>query len=260
MAAAYYARSAVARNPAFMMFPVMMLVSTVATVFSGADRRRSEINVRRADYLDYLSDVRAAALKAAAAQHHSITWRHPEPDTLWTLVGGRRMWERRAADTDFCQVRIGVGTLPLATRLVAPTIDSVNRLDPVGVAALHRFLDTHSTVANVPIAVALRGSAAVSVGGDPVQVRALLRAMICQLAVMHSPATVLIAAAVTDRNRPHWDWLKWLPHNRHPHAFDDIGPARMVYASLAAAREALADVMDRSTAPTAAASRRCRRR
>ena len=198
MAAAYYARSAVARNPAFMMFPVMMLMSAVATVFSGADRRRNDINIRRADFLDHLSTVRAAALKVAAAQHHSSTWCHPEPDMLWTLVGGRRMWERRAPDADFCQVRIGTGTLPLSARLAAPTIDSVKRVDPMGLAALHSFLDTHSKVSNMPIAVALCEAAAVSVVGDPKQVRALLRAMICQLAVMHSPATVLIAAAVTD--------------------------------------------------------------
>jgi S-DNA-T family DNA segregation ATPase FtsK/SpoIIIE len=246
MAAAYYARSALARNPAFMMFPVMMLISAVATALSGADRRRGEINLRRADFLDSLSTARAAALKSAAAQHYSIAWRHPEPDTLWTLVGGRRMWERRTADADFCRVRIGAGALPLSTRLVASTMDSVNRVDPVAVAALRRFLETHSTVSNVPIVIALRDPAAVSVVGDPEQVRALLRAMICQLAVMHSPTTVLIAAAVTDRNRPKWDWLKWLPHNRHPHAFDDSGPSRMVYASLAATREAISDVVERS--------------
>ncbi len=251
MAAAYYARSAVARNPAFMMFPVMMLMSAVATVLSGADRRRSEINVRRADFLDHLSRVRTVALEAAAAQHHSIAWGHPEPDTLWTLVGGRRMWERRAADADFCQVRIGAGSLPLCARLVAPTMDPVSRLDPVEVAALQRFLDKHSRVSNVPIVIELRDSAAVRVAGDPEQVLALLRAMICQLAVMHSPTTVLITAAVTDRNRPNWEWLKWLPHNRHPYAFDDIGPSRMVYASLAATREAIDDVMDRSNRPTA---------
>src|ERR1700743_496527 len=52
---------------------------------------------------------------------------------------------------------------------------------------------------------------------------------------MHSPRLVLIAAAVSDHNRPYWDWLKWLPHNRHPHINDDAGPARLVYASLAAA-------------------------
>ncbi len=115
----------------------------------------------------------------------------------------------------------------------------MNRFDPVGVAALQRFLRTHSTVSNVPIAVPLGGLAAVSIRGDASQARALVRAMICQLAVMHSPAAVLIAAVVDERSRPNWEWLKWLPHNRHPNAADDIGPARMVYPSLAAARAAL---------------------
>ena len=35
----------------------------------------------------------------------------------------------------------------------------------------------------------------------PQRARALLRATICQLAVMHSPRLVLIAAAVSDRSR-----------------------------------------------------------
>jgi S-DNA-T family DNA segregation ATPase FtsK/SpoIIIE len=249
MAVVFYSRSSAARNPAFMMFPLMMLVSAAATVFSGADRRRGEINAERAEFLRYLSDLRAGAVKTAAAQHYSLSWCHPDPDTLWTLVGGCRMWERRAADSDFCHVRIGVGTLRLATRLVPPTIGSAHRLDPVAVTAVGRFLRTHSTIPDAPISIALRGRAAVSIGGDTTQARALLRAAICQLAVMHSPRLVLIAAAVSDHNRSHWDWLKWLPHNRHPHASDDVGSARMVYASPAAANKALAGVMADPAAP-----------
>src|SRR5271154_4302471 len=240
MAVAYHSRSAVARNPAFLIFPLMMLVSTVTTVISNADRRRGAINVERADYLSYLSDVRTDVVNTAAAQHQSLFWCHPDPNTLWTLVGGCRMWERRVSDSDFCQVRIGLGTLPLATRLVPPTMETISRLDPVAVTALHRFLRTHSTVPNVPITLALREVVAVSVGGDMTYARALLRAAVCQLAVMHSPRLVLIVAAVSDRNRRHWDWLKWLPHNGHPYINDDAGPARLVYPSLAAAIEALA--------------------
>ena len=114
MAVAYHSRYAVVRNPAFLIFPLMMLVSTVTTVISNADRGRGAINAERADYLDYLSDVRADVVNIAAAQHQSLLWCHPDPDTLWTLVGGCRMWERRVSDSDFCQVRIGLGTLPLA--------------------------------------------------------------------------------------------------------------------------------------------------
>ena len=243
MAVVFYSRSAMARNPAFMMFPLVMLLSAVATVFSGADRRRGEINAERAEYLVYLSDLRAAAVKTTAAQQSSLIWCHPDPDTLWTLVGGCRMWERRAADPDFCHVRIGIGTQRLATRLVAPPIGSVRRLDPVTVTALHRFLQTHSTIPDAPVVIALPGLAAVTVGGDPTRARALLRATICQLAVMHSPSLVLIAAAISDRNRSDWDWLKWLPHNRHPHVKDHLGSARMVYPSLAAAEKALAGLL-----------------
>lgn len=242
-ALAYHSRSAAGSNPAFLMFPLMMLASALATVFSSVDRRRGEIDAERAEYLDYLADVRAEVVKTAAAQHYSLIWCHPDPETLWTLVGGHRMWERRVADSDFCRVRIGVGTLPLGRRLIAPTIDSIGRLDPVAVMALRRFLQIHSTVPDVPTAIALRNLTAVNIGGDTTQARALLRAMICQLAVMHSPRLVLIAAAVSDRSRSQWDWLKWLPHNRHPRASDDIGPSRMVYASVAATMEALAGLM-----------------
>jgi DNA segregation ATPase FtsK/SpoIIIE, S-DNA-T family len=255
MAVVFLSRSAVAHNPAFMMFPLMMLLSAVVTVVSGADRQRGEINADRAEYLGYLSDLRGAVVKTAAAQCYSLVWCHPDPDTLWTLVGSCRMWERRAADSDFCHVRIGIGTQRLATRLVPPPIGPVQRLDPVTVTALRRFLQTHSTVPGAPIAIAMRGTKSVTVGGDVTHARGLLRAMICQLAVMHSPSLVLIAAVISDRNRGHWDWLKWLPHNQHPHANDRLGSARMVYRSLTAAEKALAGlVSDREPAHLLAAS------
>jgi DNA segregation ATPase FtsK/SpoIIIE, S-DNA-T family len=254
MAVVLTSQSAVVRNPMFMMFPLMTLVSAVATVVSGGERRRGEIDADRAEYLGYLSDLRSAVVKTAAAQHSSLLWCHPDPDTLWTLVGGCRMWERRAADSDFCRVRVGAGTQPLATRLVSPQIGPVERLDPVTVTALRRFLQTHSTIPNVPIAIALRGLAAVTVGGDATHARGLVRAMICQLAVLHSPSVLMIVGAISDRNRAHWDWLKWLPHNQHPHSNDGVGSARMVYPSLGAAESALAGMLvDRAPAHLSAA-------
>jgi DNA segregation ATPase FtsK/SpoIIIE, S-DNA-T family len=254
VAAVFLSRSPLARNPAFLTFPLMMLLSAVATVVSGADRRRGEINADRAEYLGYLCDLRSAVVKTAAAQCSSLVWCHPDPDTLWTLVGGCRMWERRAADSDFCHVRIGIGRQCLATRLVPPSIGPVHRADPVTVTALRRFLQTHSTVPNAPVAIALRGLDAVTVGGEKTLARALLRAMICQLAVLHSPSLVLIAAVINDRNRADWDWLKWLPHNQHPHANDRLGSARMVYPSLAKAEKALAGLLlDRAPADVAGA-------
>src|SRR5262249_57272021 len=81
--------------------------------------------------------------------------------------------------------------------------------------------------------------ATVTIDGDLGEVRGLMRAMICQLAVLQPPDQLLIVAVVSDRNRCHWDWLKWLPHNQHPTVTDAVGSARMVYRSPAEAQSAL---------------------
>jgi S-DNA-T family DNA segregation ATPase FtsK/SpoIIIE len=241
MAVVYRSGSAAARNPVFLIFPLMMLVSAAVTGVSGRDRRRgADIDADRNDYLDYLSGLRDSVSNTAAAQWSSLMWCHPHPDALWTLVGGPRMWERRCDDADFGQVRVGVGTQRLATRLVPPQIGRADRLDPVTDTALRRFLHTHSTIPDAPITIELFGLATVTLDGDPSRARGLLRAMICQLAVLHGPDLLLIAAVIADRNRKHWDWLKWLPHHQHPTAVDGVGPARMVYPNLVAAETALA--------------------
>jgi DNA segregation ATPase FtsK/SpoIIIE, S-DNA-T family len=248
-AVAVYSRSAVTGNPMFIMFPLMMLVSAVAATITGTDRRRGEIDADRAEYLGYLGDLRGTVLKSAVAQRMSLSWCHPDPDALWTFVGGCRMWERRPADSDFCHVRIGVGTPRLATRLIAPQIGPVDRLDPVTMTALRRFLQTHDTIPNAPIAIALRGLSAVTVSGDPASARGLVRAMICQLAVSHSPSLLLIVGVISDGNRARWDWMKWLPHNQHPRANDAVGAVRMMYPSLAAAESALVSALTDRASP-----------
>jgi S-DNA-T family DNA segregation ATPase FtsK/SpoIIIE len=241
MTAVWHSGSTAGHNPMFLVFPMMMLVSVAMTAATGRDRRRAgEIDDNRVDYLDYLSGLRSSVAQTAAAQRLSLTWSHPDPGSLWTLIGGRRMWERRSTDPDFCHVRVGVGARLLATRLVPPEPAPVGRVDPVTAAALRHFIHAHSTIAQAPITLALRELGAVTIDGDPAQVRGLLRAMLCQLAVLHAPDRVLIIGAISDRNLVHWDWLKWLPHNRHPQAADAVGGARMVYPSLAQAESTLA--------------------
>jgi DNA segregation ATPase FtsK/SpoIIIE, S-DNA-T family len=237
MAAAFFSGSAATRNPMFVAFPMMTLVSMAVTVAVGRGRG---IDADRVDYLGYLSRLRTTVTETAVAQRFSLTWSHPDPDTLWTLIGGPRMWERRASDPDFCLVRVGVGTLPLSTRLVAREPSAHEASDPVTTTALRRFLRAHSIVADAPVTVSLCGVKPVTIDGDVTSVRGLLRAVICQLAVLHPPDQLLIVGVMSELNRTHWDWLKWLPHNQHPIDADAVGSARMVYQSLAEAQRALA--------------------
>lgn len=238
-----------ARHPTFLVLPAMTLIAVVVTAVTGRDGRTAEINAGRADYLLYLAGLRATVIETAAAQRAALLWCHPDPKSLWTVAGGDRMWERRSRDPDFCHVRVGVGKQPLATRLVAPEVRPADRCDPVTVTALHRFVETHSVIANAPVTIALRELAAVTIDAEPGAARTLLRAVICQLAVLHAPNRLLIAAATSGGNQSHWDWLKWLPHNQHPRASDRLGCARMVYRSFADARDALTGLLKRASRP-----------
>lgn len=244
-AAMFSAGSGVTRNPAFLALPAMMLASTVVTGMTGRARRRGgRLDADRDQYLDYLNGLSRSVSEIAVTQHRSSMRRHPDPDTLWTLIGGPRMWERRPSDADFGLARVGMGSQPLGRRLVAPQLPSEELCDPVTAAALRRFLHAHSTI-RAPVTIGLRSGTFVTIDGDPGEARGLLRAILCQLAVLHAPDQMLIAAAVDDENRGHWDWLKWLPHNHHPLADDEAGPVRMIYSSAAQARGALAAVQGR---------------
>ena len=232
MAAAFFSGSAVTRNPTFLAFPMMMLVSMAVTAMAAAAGNGDAVSDDdRVDYLGYLSRLRQTVTETAAAQRISLDWSHPDPDTLWTLIGGPRMWERRANDADFCLARVGPWG-PAPGRAVGATGDrGRGALGPRHRSWLHRFIRTHAAIAAAPITIGLREIDFVVIDGEVDAARGLLRAMICQLAVLHPPDQLLIAGVISLSRRAHWDWLKWLPHNQHPTATDSVGSVRMVYHS-----------------------------
>jgi DNA segregation ATPase FtsK/SpoIIIE, S-DNA-T family len=237
MALYFTSGTATTRGPMFMFFPVMMLASVLGSLAYGTRgaSHTAQLNEDRRDYLGYLDALGQTVAETAADQHRSQHWVHPDPQALWTLAGGRRMWERGSDDPDFCHVRVGRGKQPLAPALLAPVLGPLDGLDPVTSTALQRVIRCGSLVGDVPVAVPLRSYSAVVVDGEPAAARALLRAMICQLAVLHSPEDVRIAAVVGPTSEDEWEWLKWLPHHQHPLLTDALGPARMTYRSLAEA-------------------------
>ncbi|WP_305092340.1 type VII secretion protein EccCa [Prescottella sp. R16] len=227
--------SGMARNPMALMFPVMMLVSMVGLLAGsgrGGGAKAAEANADRKDYLRYLDQLRRDAIDTGRQQRRALEWSHPDPDTVWTLAGTVRMWERRGTDPDHCHVRVGLGSQRLATRLVPPETGPVEDLEPVSAVSLRRFVRAHSVVPDLPTAVSLRGFAAISVDGDRDAARALLRSVLIQLCTFHGPDQVQVAVVCGPDTAAEWDWVKWLPHTQHPDAVDGVGAARMVYGSI----------------------------
>jgi DNA segregation ATPase FtsK/SpoIIIE, S-DNA-T family len=234
-------------NTASMAMGGLILISTLGMMSGGMGGRRtgrkSQIDTDRKDYLRYVEQVRRDIARTRQQQRTSLVWTHPDPRSLWSFSGGRRMWERRPADRDFTTVRVGVGPQRLARQLRPPQTGLIESLDPIGAVALRRLVRTHALVDDLPVAVKLRSFPAVEIRGDRDGMRDLTRAMIVSLATFHAPDQLITGVVTSGPSRTEWDWVKWLPHAQDPRESDGVGSRRLVAGSLAELEEWLGTEM-----------------
>jgi S-DNA-T family DNA segregation ATPase FtsK/SpoIIIE len=141
---------------------------------------------------------------------------------------------------------LGTGTQHLAVRLIPPQTKPAEDLDPLCAGALRRFIRTHARVPGLPVGMSLRSFSRVAVAGDPEAACGMVRAMIAQIAVFHSPEDMRVCVCARPDRMQRWEWVKWLPHNLHPTAQDAAGPVRQMAPSLRQLEEMLgAELKDR---------------
>jgi DNA segregation ATPase FtsK/SpoIIIE, S-DNA-T family len=228
----YMTRGGGAAN-GFLPVAMIMMVAAAGAMLLGNGMRRSgerkqKLKGARRDYLRYLSQTRRKVRGAVRDQQKSLAWRHPEPQTVWSMVGTTRMWERRPSDPDFAEARLAIGEQKLGLRLSPMSTKPVEDLEPLTAHALRSFIRAYATVPEQPTAVYLRSWARLLMRGDLESVRGMVRAMIAQLVVFHCPEDLWLALCVAPERRAAWEWVKWLPHNHNPHDNDGAGPVRMI--------------------------------
>lgn len=222
------------------LFGVSMLGMAVGTMSNGGNDK-AELNAERRDYMRYLAQMRKRTRRAAEQQRAAMSWRHPEPDALWSIASSRRLWERRITEDDFGEARIALGPQRLAVEIVPPETKPVEDLEPMSAIALRRFVRAHSTVPDLPTALSLRAFSRIVLRGDREPVLDLTRAALGQLVTFHAPDDLMVAVVAAPDRQPVWDWVKWLPHAQHHGRTDAAGARRLVFDSLAEAESALAD-------------------
>ncbi|MFD5588513.1 FHA domain-containing protein [Streptomyces sp. NPDC127063] len=142
--------------------------------------------------------VPPAAADAASARPE--TWPDPAALLLTALGPGPRLWERGPGHPEALTVRLG----------------TADRATPDGSGLLPA----------VPVTAGLREAGALGLAGPRPRLAGLARAVVAQLAALHSPDLLEIVLISVDRSRPleertaEWAWLGWLPHVRPGHGQD----------------------------------------
>ncbi|MEU6823753.1 FHA domain-containing protein [Streptomyces atriruber] len=142
-------------------------------------------------------------LAITAASRTPEAWPDPAALLLTALGPGPRLWERGPGHPEALAVRLGTVDRAL------PAADGREGLLPA-----------------VPVTVGLREAGSLGLAGPRDRLTGLARAVVAQLAALHSPDALEIVLISTDRARPvaertaEWAWLGWLPHLRPTHGQD----------------------------------------
>ncbi|MFJ6832213.1 FHA domain-containing protein [Streptomyces sp. NPDC091209] len=135
-----------------------------------------------------------------AVRRSPESWPDPATLLLTALGPGPRLWERGPGHPEALTVRLG----------------TADRAAPDGSGLLPA----------VPVTAGLREAGSLGLAGPRARLAGLARAVVAQLAALHSPDTLEIVLISTDRARTveersaEWSWLGWLPHLRPAHGQD----------------------------------------
>ncbi|MDC0772655.1 FHA domain-containing protein [Streptomyces sp. HD] len=137
---------------------------------------------------------------AVSGPRQPEAWPDPASLLLTALGPGPRLWERAPGHPEALTVRLG----------------TADRAAPDGSGLLPA----------VPVTAGLREVGALGLAGPRERLAGLARAVLAQLAALHSPDALEIVLISADRSRPleertaEWAWLGWLPHIRPGHGQD----------------------------------------
>jgi DNA segregation ATPase FtsK/SpoIIIE, S-DNA-T family len=223
-------------NPVFLvvggLLLVVALIGGLAMALSHRGLASRTRRTQREHYLDFLEKLRARMrakgreVRAAAAQLD------PEPAALVELVRDpARLWERRRHHADFCNVRIGVGDRVMFSLSIPEEQNPVHPYDPIMINEANSVVAHYRVVRGMPVGVNLDGAGEIAIIGDRQSVLCAARSLILQLAALHAPDDVKIAAAFPRKAAADWTGLDLLPHVVDPELYDGPTPARRIAAS-----------------------------
>lgn len=194
----------VLRSPVMLLFALLTPVMLVGQWWS--DRRHGRISHRRR-LAEHGRERRQAEKALVSALEREYRQRHEEaPDlaAVTHLVGGvggaggvgARLWERRPEDADHLAVRVGLAPQPPRTRVVG------DQSDLPALPALE-----------VPAVLRLPAVGVLGVAGPRERGLALVRGLVGQICVWHSPRDVRLVVLTADPGgADDWAWAPLLPH------------------------------------------------
>lgn len=196
---------------AFVALSPLLMIGTWLDQHLEQRRRHKEAAANFARLLE-AADAKLAWLHAQ--EREQLEAAYPSVTTCVRAIGdvGEDLWCRRPEHPEFLQVRLGLGD-------VAPLVEIENRDAPGRdefVEPRDRLLEKYDRLWSAPVVADLRAVGGIGVCGREGLAEGVARAIVAQVAALHSPAEVVVCCLTSAVGRGRWLWVEWLPHAASP--------------------------------------------
>ena len=187
---------------------------------------------RQVKYRDYLDRMKEKILRAGEVQSEILNENIIDAKQAAKRVFdvSRNLWERTPSHSDFLNVRLGTGTLPIAAEVEFPktpfSLDNDSLLDAIG-----ELKREEHTVKNVPIPFSLIDNKVAGIVGERKRVLKYVKLLVSQIVSLHSYDEVKLVFLTSEEEREAWEWARLVPH-----VFDDTHTSRYFSTNLEEAR------------------------
>jgi S-DNA-T family DNA segregation ATPase FtsK/SpoIIIE len=188
-------------------------------------KKKAEKEVkRRTTYSSYLDKARTELLAENALQAKILTENRISVSECFERVFNRdhRLFERTGTQSDFLELRVGIGDVPLDAKITWPQ-DKLSLDDDALRARVLEFSRIPQVVQGVPLALSLVQDFASGIVGPRADAFAFLRGLIAQVVSLHAPDEVKIVLLCDEEEREEWEFVCSLPH-----VFDDTFTSRHI--------------------------------
>lgn len=205
------------RNPMTLIF---LALSPVIAIGTWIDSRVTAARGEKSERERFREDVAKLGQELAEALDEEHAGRRDEVLPLGSVVEAgfslnQELWYRRPADDDYLLLHLGYGQDKSRHTFTLPARGQASAEVWQELCALQKQAEY---VLDVPITVALRECGNLGLAGAVDWRTAVARSLVAQLACLHSPAELVIAAIASADSARHWHYLMWLPHVGSPHS------------------------------------------
>ena len=195
----------------FMLFMLLSPVMVLGSYFENKRWSQRDHEEKLEEHSEMLGRV---VIGLDDDRESEIMSRHHEfpsaTETLrFALEPSPRLWERHSDEVEFLTLRVGRAEQGSRNKVALDSGGSRKLRDE-----LEEIPPRYSQIPDLPAVASLRKVGGVGVAGPTEQANALTRALMLQVAGLHAPSDVVIAALLGEAESAAWQWLGWLPHVR----------------------------------------------